>query len=93
MIEWVIGGSTTLLSLTLGYLLWRETRKRARAEKDLDAWVSLCAKLTKIKVTDDKLLEEKENRIRELEASLAAADPSELFDSLFGSRTSSRDPE
>lgn len=95
MVEWLLAGSTAL-ALVEGFFLWREVRLRSRAQEDAEFYQAACAQFEKENHALHEMAEEKDDRIEELEVKLAASNPAELFDDLFGMRGSTpsdRDPD
>jgi hypothetical protein len=86
MTEWLLGGAmgAVLGALGMGVLLWRESRKRADAEAELErtgTHLRLFRKLVKVLRAR---MAQRETRVRELEARLAKLDPGQLLDDVFG---------
>jgi hypothetical protein len=97
--EWLLSGALGLVAGAggMGLLLWWETRKRGAAEKDrtrlenaLDECEETLDRQTGRAATLSKLVARKDTRIAELEAQLAAVNPGQLLDDVFGGM--SQDP-
>lgn len=76
-------GSGTLGALVLGLLLWRESRRLARAESAVVLLLADASNLRSVCVSLRTITKDQGLLIESLEADLATADPTKLFDRAF----------
>ena len=91
-VQWIITGVSTVGSITLGLLLWWQTRKAERAETENR---HLLYQVQALDITNDRMeemLTKKELIIRGLEKKIIDADPGAALDGIFGVRKN-KDPD